>query len=110
MPSSPVLNVEELLAPIPGDDPAGQSLPFAIRQQLEESRKEINPADFAEDDPTRPSEPKWADWAIIERLAQETLVGTSKDLLVAARLTEALLKQHGFGGLADGLTLMRRLL
>jgi type VI secretion system protein ImpA len=108
--SSPILNVDELLAPIPGDDPAGQSLPFAVRQELEEARKEINPDDFAEDDPTRPSEAKYADWPVIERLTKQTLTETSKDLLVAARLTEALLRQHGFVGLADGLTLLHRLL
>ena len=34
---------------------------------------------------------------------------TRKDLLVAARLMEALVKRHGFGGLRDGLRLMRRL-
>lgn len=108
--SSPILNVDELLQPIPGDDPAGQSLPFAVRQELEEARKEINPDDFAADDPTRPTEAKYADWPAIERLTRQTLTETSKDLLVAARLTEALVKRHGFVGLADGLTLLRRLL
>ena len=43
------------------------------------------------------------------RLASDTLTETSKDLLVAARLTEALTKEHGFGGTRDGLRLMRRL-
>ena len=57
----------------------------------------------------RPESAQKADWAAVVRLARETLVGTSKDLLVAARLTEALTKEHGFGGLRDGLRLMRRL-
>ena len=39
----------------------------------------------------------------------ETLKNTSKDLLVAARLTEALTREHGFAGTRDGLQLMRRL-
>jgi type VI secretion system protein ImpA len=52
---------------------------------------------------------KKADWPGVAKLAQETLVKTSKDLLVAARLTEALTKQHGFAGLRDGLRLMRLL-
>ncbi len=45
----------------------------------------------------------WCGWP------EETLTETSKDLLVAARLTEGLTKEHGFGGLRDGLRLMRRL-
>jgi type VI secretion system protein ImpA len=110
MPSPSVLEFDELLGPIPGDEPAGQSLPFAVREQLEENRREIDPDAFDEDDPTRPTEAKYADWRAIERLARETLADTSKDLLVAARLTEALTKEHGAVGLADGLHLMRRMI
>src|SRR5262249_43100147 len=42
-------------------------------------------------------------------LAKDTLTGASKDLLVAARLTEALTIEHGFAGLRDGLDLLGRL-
>ena len=109
MPSPSVLDVDALIAPIPGDSPAGGSVPFAVREKLEEYRKEVNPNDFAPDDPLRPESAQKADWAAVVRLAQETLTETSKDLLVAARLTEALTREHGFGGLRDGLRLMRRL-
>jgi len=109
MASPALLNFETLVAPIPGDNPAGGAIPFEIREKLEEGRKEINLEDYDADDPARPTEPKKADWAGIIRLAQETLVRTSKDLLVSARLTEALVKQHGFAGLRDGLHLMRLL-
>ncbi len=105
-----ILAFDTLLAPIPGDSPAGAPLPFAIKEKLEEARKEINPDDFAPDDPMRPDNPKFADWNKIILLASEALENTSKDLLVAARLTEALTKQHGFAGLRDGLQFMRRLL
>jgi type VI secretion system protein ImpA len=57
----------------------------------------------------RPEAAVKADWAAVTRLATETLAGTSKDLLVAARLVEALTREHGYGGLRDGLRLMRRL-
>jgi type VI secretion system protein ImpA len=110
MPSPPLLPFADLTAPIPGDEPAGDTVPFSVRQKLEEHRKEINPADFAEDDPTRPAEPKRADWGGIIQLASETLTNTSKDLLVAARLTEALVKAHGFAGARDGLHLLRLLI
>ena len=109
MASPPVLNSEPLLAPIPGDNPAGGAIPFEIREKLEEGRKEINLEDFDKNDPARPTEAKKADWSGIIRLAQETLSKTSKDLLISARLTEALVKQHGFAGLRDGLHLMRLL-
>jgi len=109
MASPPVLNSEPLLAPIPGDNPAGGAIPFEIREKLEEGRKEINLEDFDKNDPARPTEAKKADWSGIIRLAQETLGKTSKDLLISARLTEALVKQHGFAGLRDGLHLMRLL-
>ncbi len=109
MASSPLLSFDELLAPIPGDNPAGEGVPFTVRQQLEELRKEINPNDFAEDDPRRPTEYKRADWDGIIDLAQDILKNTSKDLLVSARLTEALTRAHGFAGLRDGFHLMRLL-
>jgi type VI secretion system protein ImpA len=110
MASPPLLDFEELLAPIPGENPAGEPAPFALREQLDEARKEIDPDTFSPDDPMRPSEPKKADWPGILRLAQQTLRTTSKDLLVTARLTEALVKEHGFAGLRDGLHLFTALL
>jgi type VI secretion system protein ImpA len=110
MASPPVLNFEPLLGPIPGDNPAGGAIPFEIREKLEEGRKEINPEDFDKDDPARPTVAKKADWSGIIRLAQDTLTKTSKDLLISARLTEALVKQYGFAGLRDGLHLMRLLI
>lgn len=109
MPSPERIDIAELLAPIPGDQPAGSSIPFEVRQQLEEGRKQDDPEDWSADDPMRPPEFKKADWLGIIRLAQETLTQTCKDLLVAARLTEALVKEHGFAGLRDGLRLLRGL-
>jgi type VI secretion system protein ImpA len=102
--------MDELLQPIPGDDPAGEAVPFTVRAEMEEARKEVDPADFDEKDPLRPAEVKLADWASIERAAKKTLTSQSKDLLTAARLTEALTKRHGIAGLADGLVLLRRLM
>jgi len=109
MANEPLLPIEELLAPIPGDDPAGESVSFSLRAELEEARKEIDPEDFAPDDPLRPSEPKKADWKGIYRRVCEGLKKESKDLLLAARLTEAMTKLHGYAGLAEGLQLLRRL-
>jgi type VI secretion system ImpA family protein len=108
--SSPVLlDIPALLLPIPGDDPAGPPVPYDIRARLEEARKEEDPDDYAPDDPMRPPEFRKADWKGTAQLAQETLTRVSKDLLVAARLTEALVRLHGFAGLRDGLRLLRAL-
>jgi type VI secretion system protein ImpA len=106
MATEPLIDFDTLVQPIPGDDPAGEPVPFAVRAEMEEARKEIHPEDFSPDDPLRPAEAKWADWAAVVRSATDTLTTTSKDLLVAARLTEALTKRHGFAGLADGLHLL----
>jgi type VI secretion system protein ImpA len=110
MPSPAILDCESLLEPIPGPSPAGVSLPPEVRKRLDDKRKEINPNQFAPNDPRRPEQPQPADWAGISELAQDVLVRTSKDLLVAARLTESLVKEHGFAGLRDGLHVMRRLI
>jgi type VI secretion system protein ImpA len=96
---APLLDFAELLAPIPGDDPAGSAVDFMVGEQLREARKED-----LEASPVRKP-----DWLRIIRLAQQTLTGSSKNLDVAARLTEALVRQHGFAGLRDGLRLMREI-
>src|SRR5262249_9993716 len=109
MASPPTLEFDTLLAPIAGADPAGEPLPFAVRKQLEDKRKEVNPNQYAPNDPRRPEQAQPADWPRTRHPAQDTLTRTRKDLAVASRLTEALVKQHGFAGLRDGLRLLRRL-
>jgi type VI secretion system protein ImpA len=102
MSSPALLDFDALVAPIPGDNPAGEDLPFEARRKLDEDRQEI-------DNPDQPEASKKADWPGVVRVAQDTLTRTSKHLRPAARLTEALVKLHGFAGLRDGLRLLRRL-
>jgi type VI secretion system protein ImpA len=109
MASPTVLDVDSLVAPIKGKEPAGAPLPYDVRLKLEELRKEINPADYDEDDARRPKSYRPPDWDGIVKLAKETLSGKSKDLLAAARLVEALVIRERFAGLRDGLTLLHRL-
>ena len=109
MPSPPVLELDALLAPIPGDEPAGSGVPLPVREELDQARKEIDPDDFDPQDPMRPTEAKRADWPRIIDVCQEILVESSKDLMIVARLTEALVKVHGFAGLRDSLSLFHRL-
>jgi type VI secretion system protein ImpA len=107
MPSEPLLDIDALLAPMEGESPAGASVEYTTRQELDEKRKEIRPDDFPPDDPMRPAEFRRADWPGIIDQCKEILTTSSKDLMIAARLTEALTREHGFGGLRDGLRLMR---
>jgi type VI secretion system protein ImpA len=109
MAHTPVLDFDALLAPIPGDNPAGnpQAYGFTIREQVEKLRTEERPEDF--DDATRPEQLKRADWPGVVKLAQEALSAQSKDLRIACHLLEGLVKVQGFAGLRDGLVLLRRL-
>jgi type VI secretion system protein ImpA len=99
MPVSP-LDFQALIAPIPGDSPAGVNLPFEVKTRLDEDRKQIDNAEREQDN-------KKADWPAVIKVAQETLLKTSKHFRPAARLTEALVKMNGYAGLRDGLHLMR---
>ena len=109
MPTPETIEIDSLIAPIPGDNPAGGPIPFALKERLDQARKEINPNDFDPRDPLRPADAKVADWGSIITLTSEGLTNTSKDLLLVARLIEALTKLRGFTGLRDGVRLARRL-
>ncbi len=110
MPSPSRIDIDALLTPIAGANPAGDTVSFVARKKMDDARKEVNPESFAADDPRRPEQPIVADWPGIQRMAIDTLTGASKDLLVAARLTESLVKQFGFGGARDGLQLLKRMI
>jgi len=109
METPPPLDIQALLAPIPGSDPAGENLFSSMKDKLDPARKEIRPDAFPPDDPRRPAEFKKADWPFIVREVQQALIGRSKDIRLAARMTEAETKCRGFAGLRDGLRLMRLL-
>src|SRR5947209_8026599 len=111
MATPPLLDFDALLAPIAGDDPSGGPLPFKdFREKLDDFREEIDPEDFDPEDPRRAEvQKKDANWKGVVELAQRCLVTTSKDLLVATRLTEALVMTNGFAGARDALVLLRRL-
>ena len=100
------LDLASLCAPIAGDYAGGVPIPYEVKDQLDQMRKELDPESFAADDPLRPAEFKKADWAGIIKLGNKTLTQTSKDLQVAARMVEALTRVDGFKGLGDGLELM----
>ena len=100
------VQISELLEPIAGANPAGASLRYEpVYDQIKHARleeDELPTGDLG-------GERKTADYPQVIRLASEALARRSKDLQVAAWLTEALLKREGFGGLTQGLQLLRSL-
>jgi type VI secretion system protein ImpA len=114
MPTPATLDIDPLLAPIPGPDPAGGPLPYPDKEKLDDYRKDFDPErDLADLDPNDPQRadakkitPRWKETVT---LGTKVLASTSKDLMVATRVVEALTHVHGFAGLRDGLTLLRRL-
>jgi type VI secretion system protein ImpA len=110
MGSPEVLDFEQLLAPIPGEDPAGEDLRAdaaydSIYRQVRTARDkartaEVNRISGDEESP---------DWKPILQLAPQALAEKSKDLTMVAFLTEALVRAHGCAGLRDGFRLAREL-
>jgi len=106
MPSEPTIDLEALLAPIPGENPAGEALRYAgTYDAIKEARR-------ADDDLARgdwQEDLKVADWRAVTELATQALTSKSKDIQIAAWLTEALVKQKGLPGARDGFSLIRQL-
>jgi type VI secretion system protein ImpA len=107
MSSPAVLDVDALVKPVPGPNPAGAPLPYSVERELNELRKEADELDKQSPDPSVAN--RRADWGKIIRLASSTLTSTSKDLLAATRLAEAVTNTKGIPGLRDGLRLLHRL-
>jgi type VI secretion system protein ImpA len=97
----------DLLNPIGGENPSGQNLRYApVYDKIKEARRQDD--DAAQGD--WKIERKVADWPFVIKTVGETLATKSKDLQLAAWLTEALLKTQGVGGLRDGLDLLKGLI
>jgi len=99
-----------LLSPIPGDSPAGADLrkdysPDSLYYRLRDARAEARAAERAADAGTAEgsSAPQWVP---VRELAVEALSGQTKDLEIAAWLTEGLLRGDGLAGLTAGFQLL----
>jgi type VI secretion system protein ImpA len=93
---------DDLLNPIEGPSPSGANLRYdPVYDKIKEARREEAqpPPGMTEQDR------KVADNAQVIRLTTELLSNKTKDLQLAAWFTEASLKQRGFAGLKDGLSL-----
>src|SRR5271157_2277885 len=98
---------DDLLNPIPGENPSGESLRYApVFDKIKEARR-------ADDDAPQGEwqfERKTADYSVVIKLASEALATKSKDLQLAAWLTEAILRKEGYPGLKAGLDLLKGLI
>lgn len=100
------LDLERLLTPIPGDNPAGGSLRYeGTYDRIHEAREEeaVLPQGVWE------REIKKADWKSVQDLCLEALENRSKDLQISVWLLESLIHQHGFSGAREGLKFLKPL-
>jgi type VI secretion system protein ImpA len=105
---------EGLLNPIPGENPSGQSLRYdPVYDKIREARRaeeELQLSEEAGKKDVWAHAIKKADFVLVTKLATEALSKRSKDLQIAAWLTEALLAQERIAGLTQGLDLLRGLI
>src|ERR1700681_2778993 len=98
------IDLEALLQPISSDEPSGVDLRYRpVTDQIKEARRQ-------EDDLVQgvwKREIKTADYVQVLKLSKEALTKQSKDLQIAAWMTEALARREGFAGLRQGLELIR---
>ena len=100
---------EDLLKPIDGPNPSGENIRFNTRYPVYDKIKEARREDEELPEGVWQHERKLADFPLVIKLAEEALSTKTKDLQVAAWLTEAWLKTQGFKGLWEGLKLCRGL-
>lgn len=100
--------VDKLLAPVPGDEPAGSSARYdPVMAEIRMIREADDPS-LPQGEWERPL--KKADWPLIVKLCSQTLHERSKDLQIAAWLTEAWIHLHQIDGLRAGIRLIQGLL
>jgi type VI secretion system protein ImpA len=101
---------EDLLHPIAGENPSGADLRYDTDISLYDKIKEARRQDDELAQGDWQHERKVADFALVSTLAQEGLAARTKDLQLAAWLTEALLHTEGYAGLSQGLGVCRALI
>ena len=110
-----LLDLAALLAPLPEGDGAGADLrqdysPASIYQKLRDARAEARAEERARDSEGESEGGVAEGWRDVRRLALAALESQTKDLEIAAWLTEALVRQAGLAGLAAGARLLAGLM
>ena len=112
MPSPPVIDMDELIAPIQENTPCGEDVRmdrsalsdyFSIKDARNNARAAERANLFGDDD-----NPQTIDmWRTVASLARRLLTEKTKDIEIASWYLESLLRLHGIVGLRDGFTLLR---
>ena len=98
---------DDLLTPIPGDNPAGTDLRYEpVWDVIKELRREEVDAPMGEYERER----KVADWAGVVRETSNAIATRSKDIQLAAWLIEASFYREGFSGLAQSVRVAAQML
>jgi type VI secretion system ImpA family protein len=96
-----------LLSPIPGERPTGENLRYdRLYHQIVLCRRsdDLDSPGVWEQEVTSPN------WRSVAQLTSEAIATRSKDLLLAAWLTEAKMQLEGLRGASEGLELVRELI
>src|SRR6266478_4648235 len=101
---------EDLLTPIAGDNPSGADLRYDNKLLLYDKIRELRRQDDDLNQGDWHHERKVGDYSGVIRMTQEALATRTKDLQLAAWLTDALLRTEGFSGLHQGLTFCHALI
>lgn len=96
------IDTDSLLEPVSPDSPCGPDLEYSGVMELErlaqgKPERQIGDALLPAEEP---------DWAAVGKMAAD-LAGRTKDLRVLVKLTQARIRTDGYGGLRDGLSLIR---
>lgn len=99
----PVIDLDAIMQPISEENPAGESTRYSgLYDEIIEARR----ADDMLAQGEWQTDVKYADFRKVIDLAVPALISQTKDLQIAAYLTEALVKEHEFAGLRDSMKLM----
>lgn len=106
--SYPVIDIDQLLAPISdeypaGTDPRADQPSSSLYYRTKDARNAARSAERAAVDFDGPPP---EEWATVQDTALEILSTQAKDLEIASWLVEALVRREGFAGLRDGLTVL----
>jgi len=98
-----VINLEAIMQPISEEHPSGESLQYSgVYDEIRDARR----ADEELPQGQWQTELKIADYSLVITLAVPALEKQTKDLQIAAWLSESLVKEHGFAGLRDSFKLL----
>jgi len=97
---------EDLLQPIPGDNPCGTNLYYSpLFDKIKEGRRQDRGGPMG----AWEREVKTADYPLVIKLCEEALATQTKDLWLGVWLTDALIARDKFEGLLAGIELLRGL-